>query len=96
MRDMRSTGIIRAAKGGYVALSAAFCALGAVLMARPGLSAALAGGVGIGLMLWPAQGAAALNRLLGLALVAEGALNLCVALCAVKIIAHQRADNLYS
>lgn len=187
---MRSTGIIRAAKTGYVALSAVFCALGALMLARPGLSAvlvgrivgtalaafgvvklagyfskdlyrlafqfdlafgallaalgaailirpalalntlcamlglelvadglfkiqtaldarrfglgtwglmlalaALAAVVGVALMLWPAQGVAALIRLLGCALLTEGALNLCVALCAVKIVAHQRPDR---
>ena len=51
---------------------------------------------GAALMLWPAQGARALTALLGAGLAAEGALNLGVALCAVKIIAHQRRDNLYS
>lgn len=187
---MRSTKLIRSAKIGYVALSAAFCALGALLLVRPETSArlvarligialaafglvkltgyfskdlyrlafqfdlafgvlltalgvvillrpgfalttlcvmlgveivadglfkaqtamdarrfglntwglmlalaALAGVMGIALMLWPAQGAAAMTRLIGLGLLAEGALNLCVALCAVKVIAHQRVDN---
>ena len=186
---IRSTKIIRAAKVGYIALSAAFCALGALLMIHPGLSAELIGRVvgvalvafgaiklvgyfskdlyrlafqfdlafgillaalgavilfrpgfalnalcvmlgveivadglfkaqtamdarrfglntwglvlalallagvaGVALMLWPVQGALTLTRLLGAALLTEGALNLCVALCAVKIIPHQRPD----
>lgn len=190
---MRSTKLIRCAKTGYVALSAAFCAMGALLAVRPEISsllvgrivgvalaafgviklvgyfskdlyrlafqfdlafgillaalgvvillrpgfalnalcvmlgveivadglfkaqtamdarrfglnswplmlalAALAGVAGVMLMLWSAQGVAALTRLLGLALLTEGALNLCVALCAVKVIAHQRPDNQYS
>lgn len=50
-------------------------------------------GVGVALALRPASGAAALAALLGVALLAEGALNLCVALCAVKIIAHQQPDG---
>lgn len=50
-------------------------------------------GVGVALALRPASGAAALAALLGAALLAEGALNLCVALCAVKIIAHQQPDG---
>ena len=36
--------------------------------------------------------AVALVQLLGASLIAEGVLNLCVALCAIKIIAHQQPD----
>lgn len=186
---MRSTKLIRAAKAGYAALSAGFCALGVLLIARPDLSAeligrivgvalaafgtvklvgyfskdlyrlafqfdlpfglllaalglvillrpgfaintlcvmlgieivadglfkaqtamdarrfglgtwwlilalaAVAGATGIALMLWPSYSARALIRLLGLSLLLEGGLNLCVALCAVKIIGHQQQD----
>ena len=186
---MRSVKMIRAAKAGYVALSALFCALGALLMLRPGLSiavigdivgaaliafgavklmgyfskdlyrlafqfdlafgillialglailmrpnlavnalciilgieiiadglfklqtaldarrfglerwwlilalAVLAGAVGAVLVMNPVDGARAIAALLGGALLAEGALNLSVALCAVKIIRHQQPD----
>lgn len=186
---MRSTGIIRAAKVGYIILSLAFCGLGVWLMASPSLSAALigdivgaalvafgviklvgyfskdlyrlafqfdlafglllialglallvrpesalnvlcvalgieivadglfklqtaldarrfgldtwwlilalavlAGAVGAALVLSPAQSAVALTRLLGAALAVEGGLNLCVAVCAIKIVDHQQRD----
>ena len=187
---MRSVKLIRAAKAGYVALSAGFCLLGALLMLRPGLSIAvigdivgaaliafgavklmgyfskdlyrlafqfdlafgillialglailirpnlavnvlciilgieiiadglfklqtaldarrfglerwwlilalalMAGAVGIVLVMNPAGGARAMTVLLGGALLAEGALNLSVALCAVKIIRNQQPDT---
>ena len=190
---MRSVKLIRAAKVGYIALSAAFCALGLLLIVKPGLSADLIGiavgvaliafgvvklvgyfskdlyrlafqfdlafggllvaigalilvrpgtamnllcvvmaieiiadglfkgqtaldakrfglerwwlialsalvavGVGVALALRPGQGAQALVALLGAALLAEGALNLCVALCAVKIVANQQPDGMSS
>ena len=188
---MRSTRIIRAAKAGYIGLSAVLCGLGILLMARPDLSAALigdivggvliafgavkllgyfskdlyrlafqfdlafgallialglalvikpesatfavctvlgieiiadglfklqtaldarrfglgswplmlalsvlAGAVGGVLIFFPSQSATALTWMLGLALALEGALNLCVALCAIKIIEHQQPDAL--
>ena len=50
------------------------------------------GAVGALLALNPATGAESLTRLLGISLLAEGALNLCVAVCAIKIVAHQRPD----
>lgn len=187
---MRSVKLIRAAKAGYVALSAAFCALGLLLILRPGLSVALiasivgvaliafgivklvgyfskdlyrlafqfdlafgslliaigalillrpgsamnalcivmgietiadglfkiqtamdarrfglerwwlifaiaiaAVGIGVALALRPTQAAEALAALLGVSLLAEGALNLCVALCAVKIVSNQMPDG---
>ncbi|MBQ8110636.1 MAG: DUF308 domain-containing protein [Clostridia bacterium] len=187
---MRSVKLIRAAKAGYIILSAAFCALGALMIARPDLSqslvgtavgaalmafgavklagyfsrdlyrlafqfdlafggllliigaaillrpggamnalcavmaveiiadalfklqtaldakrfglerwwlilaaALLAAATGVALALHPAQGARALTALLGVSLAAEGALNLCVALCAVKIVSNQRPDG---
>ena len=40
---MRSTGLIRAAKTGYIVLSLTLCALGLLLMLRPELSVALIG-----------------------------------------------------
>lgn len=54
--------------------------------------AVVTGGVGTALILWPVTGSGALVRLLGASLLAEGMLDLCVALVAVKIIAHQRSD----
>ena len=47
---MRSTKIIRAAKIGYIILSAIFCALGVLLMTDPGLSVALIGDI-VGIVL---------------------------------------------
>ena len=48
---MRSVKLIRTAKVGYIALSAAFCALGLLLILKPGLSADLIGiAVGIALI----------------------------------------------
>ncbi len=58
-----------------------------------GLAALLAVGVGAALALRPGQGVEALGVLLGASLLAQGALNLCVALCAVKIIDGQRVDD---
>jgi len=186
---MRSTKLIRAAKAGYIILSAVLCGLGAILIAKPGLSAALigdiigvvliafgaiklvgyfskdlyrlafqfdlafgvllialglvllakpesalsalcillgveiiadglfkiqtaldarrfglgtwwlilslaavAGIVGATLILYPSESALALVRLLGLSLALEGVLNVCVGLCAIKIIGHQQPD----
>ena len=54
--------------------------------------AVITGAVGALLALCPATGAEALTQLLGISLLAEGALNLCVAVCAIKIVAHQRPD----
>lgn len=50
--------------------------------------AVLAGAIGVMMIVSPAEGAMALAMLLGASLLAEGALNLGVALCAVKIIDH--------
>ena len=57
------------------------------------LAALAAVGVGAALTLMPGQGAEALGALLGVSLLAEGALNLCVALCAVKIVDNQMVDG---
>ena len=57
------------------------------------LAALAAVGVGAALTLMPSQGAEALGALLGVSLLAEGALNLCVALCAVKIVDNQMVDG---
>lgn len=54
--------------------------------------AVVAGGLGVALVVAPINGGQALVKLLGASLVADGVLNLCVALCAVKIIAHQQPD----
>lgn len=54
--------------------------------------AVVAGGVGTALIVWPFKGAGTPEMLLGICLVAFGVVNLCVALCAVKIIAHQQPD----
>ena len=45
----------------------------------------LTGLAGAAMIVGPAQGALALTVLLGASLLAEGALNLCVSLCAVKV-----------
>ena len=49
-------------------------------------------GAGIAAAVHPYEGARALTRLTGAALAIEGILNLCVGLCAVKIVKHQRPD----
>lgn len=54
--------------------------------------AVVAGAIGIVLICYPSESARALTWLLGLSLLVEGALNLCVALCAIKIIEHQQPD----
>lgn len=56
------------------------------------LLALVTGGVGLLLVFRPWEGAQALTALLGAALLAEGALNLCVAVCTVKIVKHQQPD----
>jgi len=54
--------------------------------------AVLAGAAGFLMVLRPGEGAELLVIMLGAALLAEGILNLSVALCAVKIIRHQQPD----
>jgi uncharacterized membrane protein HdeD (DUF308 family) len=54
--------------------------------------AALAGGVGLLLVFRPWESVQALTVLLGISLLAEGGLNLCVALSTVKIVGHQQPD----
>lgn len=56
--------------------------------------AILAGVAGTALVLRPAEGARVLTMLLGVSLLAEGILNLSVALCAVKVVRHQRPDGI--
>ena len=51
-----------------------------------------AGAVGLALVFRPWDSARLLTRLLGAALLAEGILNLCVAVSAGKIVPHQRPD----
>ena len=79
---MRSTKAIRIAKISYIILSSLFIAL-----------AVGAGVVGALLMLRPMQSARALTVLLGIGMMLEGVLNLCVALFGIKIIRHQRVDG---
>lgn len=50
--------------------------------------AVLTGALGVMMILSPAEGALALTALLGVSLLAEGALNLGVSLCAIKIMAR--------
>lgn len=54
--------------------------------------AAAAGAVGLALVFRPWDSARLLTILLGVALLAEGVLNLCVAVSTVKIVNHQRPD----
>ena len=54
--------------------------------------AALAGGVGLLLVFRPWESVQALTVLLGISLLAEGGVNLCVALSTVKIVGHQQPD----
>ena len=54
--------------------------------------AVIVGVVGTILIVRPAGGVRMLGRLLGASLLAQGILDLCVTLCAVKIISHQRRD----
>ncbi|MCM1188575.1 MAG: DUF308 domain-containing protein [bacterium] len=56
------------------------------------LLAALTGFVGLLLVFRPVESAYVLTRLLGVSLLAEGILNLCVVLSTVKIVRHQRPD----
>lgn len=53
-----------------------------------------AGVVGCVLIFHPTEGAKVSVALVGISLFAEGALNLCVALSAVKIVEHQRLDEI--
>lgn len=57
------------------------------------LAAIPAGAAGMVLMLRPSRSAQTLTILMGVALLAEGILSLCVALCAVKVI-EKRSDSL--
>lgn len=54
--------------------------------------AVAAGGIGLVLILRPAENARLLVVLLGVSLLAEGVLNLCVALSTVKIVKNQAPD----
>ena len=55
--------------------------------------AAIVGGVGVLLIVCPFEGARTLARLTGASLLIQGALGLCVALCAIKIIPNQQPDT---
>ena len=54
--------------------------------------AILAGAVGGAMLFWPDSGARVLMVLMGISLLAEGILNLCVALYTIKIVRTQRPD----
>ena len=54
--------------------------------------AALTCVIGVVLVFRPAAGVRVLTALMGLSLLSDGALNLSVALCTVKIVDHQRPD----
>ena len=56
------------------------------------LLAVLTCAIGVILIFRPGAGAAALTMLLGLSLFLDGVLNLCVAICTIKIVAHQQPD----
>lgn len=56
--------------------------------------AIIAGIVGSILIFRPVESAWILTILLGISMLSEGILNLCVALCAVKIIRHQQPDEI--
>ena len=60
--------------------------------AKPSLGAVLTGVIGLLLVLRPTEGAQALVMLMGASLFLDGALNLSVALCAVKVVRHQQPD----
>lgn len=60
------------------------------------LLAVLTGFVGILLVFRPAESSYVLTTLLGISLLAEGILNLCVVLSTVKIVRHQRPDIIES
>lgn len=55
--------------------------------------AVLTGAVGAVMVFLPDAGTRLLTMLLGLALFLDGALNLCVAICTVKIVPHQKPDT---
>ncbi|MEF2716280.1 MAG: DUF308 domain-containing protein [Oscillospiraceae bacterium] len=58
------------------------------------LAAACAGVLGVLLVLRPGEGAQALTMLLGASLFLDGVMNLLVALLTVKIIRHQKPDDI--
>ena len=62
------------------------------LFGRSRRGAFIAGVIGAVLVFRPTESARIVTMLLGMSLLAEGILNLCVALCAVKIIRHQQPD----
>lgn len=56
--------------------------------------AVITGAAGIAVAMYPSESALTLTALAGAALAAEGLMNLCVALCAVKIVKHQIPDSI--
>ncbi len=57
------------------------------------LAAVLTGAAGAVMIFLPDAGTRLLTMLLGLSLLLDGALNLCVAICTVKIVPHQKPDT---
>lgn len=57
------------------------------------LAAVLTGAAGAVMIFLPDAGTRLLTKLLGLSLLLDGALNLCVAICTVKIVPHQKPDT---
>ena len=57
------------------------------------LTAVLTGAVGAVMIFLPDAGTRLLTALLGLSLFLDGALNLCVAICTVTIVPHQKPDT---
>ena len=93
---MRSVTPMKMAKTGYIVMSVLFCLLGAALLLLPDVSVLwigrLLGVAGIVLVFRPDVGVRVLTALMGLSLLTDGALNLSVALCTVKIVDHQQPD----
>lgn len=55
--------------------------------------AVVTGAAGIAVAVHPSESALTLTVLTGAALLAEGLMNLCVGVCAVKVVKHRRADG---
>ena len=96
----RSVTPMRIAKIGYIALSIVFCIVGVLLVAWSDIGtwrmilalAFLTVIAGVLLVFRPWESANILTVLLGISLLEEGVLNLCVAVSTVKIVKHQYSD----
>lgn len=97
---MRSVTPMRIAKIGYIALSIVFCIVGVLLVAWSDIGTwrmilaldFLTVIAGVLLVFHPWESANILTVLLGISLLEEGVLNLCVAVSTVKIVKHQYPD----